>query len=194
MNRLFKAFFLISASVIAVCAAAAEDADAFKSGSSVFNSGFSGQKQVTDAEFQKTVQQLKDRSLTKKQKRIKEQIQPNAPAYDKEHLKMFSDSKEQESSLSLAHTVMIPVKAYTRDGSYVQPGYYKLSCREIEENSYVLELAQGSEIVLAVPAFQTEEDLEQNSIQFCSAEILPDGKIRLVYGNIDLNLAGYLYY
>jgi|GEM_PF-6943450 len=194
MNKLSKAFFLISAAVITACAACAEDTDAFKTGSSVFSSGFGGQKQVTDAEFQKTVQQLKDRSMTKKQKRIKEQVQPNSPAYDNEHLKMFSDSKEQGSSLSLTHTVMIPVKAYTRDGNFVQPGYYKLSCREIEKNSYVLDLAQGSQLILTVPAFQTEEDLEQNSIQFCSAEILPDGKIRLVYGNIDLNLAGYLYY
>ena len=70
----------------------------------------------------------------------------------------------------------------------------KLIVFKFQRESGNNELKQGSKLILSVPAFQTEEDLEQNTIQFCNAVILPGGTIRLVYGNIDLNLAGYLYY
>ena len=94
----------------------------------------------------------------------------------------------------MTKTVMIPAGAYNDEGEYLPPGYYKLSCRKTASGSYVLQLSQGVSVIMNVPAFETSQDLEQEEINFCSAEILPDGRIRLVYGSIDLNLAGYIYY
>jgi hypothetical protein len=89
---------------------------------------------------------------------------------------------------------MIPMSAYSEDGITIAPGYYKLSCRKIANNQYVLELSQGTTKVLTVNAIQTKQDLEQDSISFCNAQILDNGRIRLMYGSIDLNLVGYIYY
>ncbi len=162
--------------------------------SSVFNQGFSNQKQITDSEFKKTVKQMKERSLTKKQKKIRAQVQPISPAIDEEHLKHFTQSQDPDNELSQTLTVMIPVKAFNEEGKCIQPGYYKLSCRRISKNNYVLDLSQGTKRILTVQAKQTQQDLEQETIQFCNAEIISGGRIRLMYGSIDLNLAGYLYY
>ena len=66
MKRIFKiipAVIILLTAGMYVCAA--EEKSTEDNASSVFNKSFTGQKQVTDAEFNKTVEQLKERSLTK---------------------------------------------------------------------------------------------------------------------------------
>ena len=175
---------------IAFCA----DSSALGESSDVFNKGFSDQKQISDSVFKKTVKMLKERALTSKQKKIRKQVQPLSPLADEEYLKNFVNSQDPDNDLSQTLTVMIPVRAYSEEGKYIQPGYYKLSCRKSDNNSYVMELSQGSTKVLTVRANQTKQDLEQETIQFCNAQVIPNGRIRLMYGSIDLNLVAYLYY
>ena len=89
---------------------------------------------------------------------------------------------------------MIPAGAYSEQGVYIPTGYYKLSCRKLSENEYVLDLSQGNKKFATIPAKQTQQDLEQDTISFCNAEIIDDNRIRLMYGSIDLNLVGYIYF
>ena len=89
---------------------------------------------------------------------------------------------------------MIPVSAYNDEGKTISPGYYKLSCKKVTTNEYNLELSQGTTKIMSVKAMHTEQDLEQDSIQFCNAEIIDGNRVRLMYGSLDLNLVGYLYF
>lgn len=162
--------------------------------SDVFNKGFEDQKPVSDSKLKKTIEQIKERQMTRKQRKIKQEVQPLSPSSDFEHLKDFTQSQSPDDELSQTLTVMIPMQAYSEDGKYIQPGYYKLSCRKIGENNYVLDLSQGNRCVLSVSAVQTKQDLEQETITFCNAEIIDNGRIRLMYGSIDLNLVGYIYF
>lgn len=160
----------------------------------VFTKGFENQKAITDTKAKKIIEQLKERSLSKKQKKIRDEVNPLSPSSDYEHLKNFTQSQDPDNDLSQTLTVMIPVQAYNDEGKYVSPGYYKLACHKVAENEYVLELSQGTRRIMSVPAKQTNQDLEQETITFCNAEIIDDSKIRLMYGSIDLNLVGYLYF
>ena len=162
--------------------------------SSVFNDGFENQKPVSDKKLKETIDKLKERNLTRKQQRIKREVQPLSPSSDFEHFKEFAESQSPDDALSQTHTVMIPMQAYSEDGIYIQPGYYKLSCRKIGEETYVLDLSQGTKVILTVSARQTQQDLEQETITFCNAEIIDNGRIRLMFGSIDLNLVGYIYF
>lgn len=162
--------------------------------SSVFNDGFENQKPVSDKKMHEAIDKLKERMLTRKQRKIKKEVQPLSPSSDFEHLKEFAESQSPDDALSQTHTVMIPMQAYSEDGIYIQPGYYKLSCRKIGEEHYVLDLSQGTKVVLTVSAQQTQQDLEQETITFCNAEIIDNGRIRLMFGSIDLNLVGYIYF
>lgn len=159
----------------------------------VFNSGFTGQEPVTDNKLNQTIKLLKERALTKKQKKIQQEVQPLSPSSDFNHLKSFSEVDE-DNEYANTHTIMIPMQAYTDEGVNIPPGYYKLSCRKIGENEYMLDLSQGTKRVLSVRAKQTSQDLEQDSISFCDAEIISNNRIRLMYGSINLNLVGYLYF
>ena len=162
--------------------------------SSVFNDGFQNQKPVSDKKMHEAIDKLKERMLSKKQRKIKKEVQPLSPSSDFEHLKDFAESQSPDDALSQTHTVMIPMQAFSEDGISIQPGYYKLSCRRIGENIYVLDLSQGTKVVLTVSAQQTQQDLEQDTITFCDAEIIDNGRIRLMFGSIDLNLVGYIYF
>ena len=186
-------FLLFNISVVSI---AEEDVSSSLWGenSDVFNQGFEDQKPVSDSKLKKTIQQIKERQMTRKQRKIKEEVQPLSPSSDFEHLKNFTQSQSPDDELSQTLTVMIPMQAYSEDGKYIQPGYYKLSCRKIGENNYVLDLSQGNKCVLSVSAVQTKQDLEQETITFCNAEIIDNGRIRLMYGSIDLNLVGYIYF
>lgn len=160
----------------------------------VFNSGFEDQEAVTDTKMHKIIQQLKERNLTRKQRKIQKEVNPLSPSVDMQHLQDFTQNQDPDNELSQTLTVMIPVRAYSEDGIYIAPGYYKLSCHKVAENEYELELSQGTRKILRVKAQQTEQDLEQETIQFCNAEIIDGDRIRLMYGSIDLNLVGYLYF
>lgn len=164
------------------------------SNTSVFNTGFSGQEPVTDNKLNKTINMLKERSLSKKQKKLRQDMQPLSPLSDEEHLKNFTESETTDEGLDQSHTVMIPMQAYSDEGIYIQPGYYKLSCRKVSKDEYMLDLSQGTNRIMSVKARQTSQDLEQDSISFCNAEIITNNRIRLIYGSIELNLVGYLYF
>ena len=160
----------------------------------VFNSGFENQEAVSDTKVKKIIEQLKERSLSKKQRKIRDEVNPLSPLSDFEHLKDFTQSQDPDDELSQTLTVMVPVHAYNLEGKQISPGYYKLSCHKVGENLYVLELSQGTKKILTVDAVQTTQDLEQETISFCNAEIIEGNRIRLMYGSLDLNLVGYLYF
>ena len=162
--------------------------------SDVFNAGFENQEAVSDTKVKKVIEQLKERQMSKKQRKIRDEVNPLSPSSDVEHLKNFTQAQDPDNDLSQTLTVMIPVHAYSAEGKKISPGYYKLACHKVAENEYELELSQGIKKILTVKAQQTNQDLEQDTIAFCNAEIIDDSLIRLMYGSIDLNLVGYLYF
>lgn len=187
-------FLLFNISFVSNAEEESSSASSWGENSDVFNTGFEDQKPVSDSKLKKTIEQIKERQMTRKQRKIKKEVKPLSPSSDFEHLKEFTQSQSPDNELSQTLTVMIPMQAYSEDGKYIQPGYYKLSCRKIAENNYVLDLSQGNKCILSVPAIQTKQDLEQETITFCNAKIIENGRIRLMYGSIDLNLVGYIYF
>ncbi len=194
MKRILTLFIICLMTFSFAYAKDSEKDSAWSEGSSIFNSGFEDQEPVSDSKLKKTIETLKERSLSKKQRKLQKEVQPLSPSSDFEHLKEFANSQSPDDQLSQTLTVMIPTEAYSYDGEKIHPGYYKLSCRKVAEDEYVLELSQGTKTILTVKAEQTMQDLEQESISFCNAEIISGNRIRLMYGSIDLNLVSYLYF
>lgn len=150
------------------------------------------QKPVTDQQFEKTLTELKERKkrkgfwARKEGKPLNESMIPPAD----------SQNSEIQSVLDMINhspTIMIPTTVIDDEGSTVPSGFYKLSTKKLDNQQYLLLLTQGTKLVAKVEARQTEEDLAQNEINFGRAIIVSDSKIKLIYGNLDLNLEGYLY-
>ncbi|MBR6163132.1 hypothetical protein IKQ26_04480 [bacterium] len=167
--------------------------DAFQVGQMNSEKAFSGQKAITDSKFKKTIEMLKERQLSAKQKKERNRVVPLSPAASEEHLREFSHISDGDD-ISHTLTVMIPVSAYTDYGQLITPGFYKLSCKKLSNNQYVLQLTQDTDTVFTVKAKSTPEDLNQETINFCNAELSEENKtIKLIYGNLGLNLVGYIY-
>lgn len=196
MKRIITLLFLILTLSTSIYAEEEKNTSAktWSENQDVFNKGFENQEAVTDTKLKKVIDQLKERSLSRKQRKIRKEVKPLSPVLDEEHLKNFAESQDPDNELSQTLTVTIPMEAYDITGKKIAPGYYKLSCRKLTDDLYVLDLSQGTQRVLTVEAKQTQQDLEQETIQFCNAEIIENNRIRLMYGSIDLNLVGYLYF
>ncbi|MCD7780043.1 MAG: hypothetical protein LUH05_05155 [Candidatus Gastranaerophilales bacterium] len=192
--RLFLTFVLIANFSLFSYGKEDSSSSVWSDDTAIFNKGFENQEPVSDSKLKETINAIKERNLTNKQKKMKKDMQPLSPMMDEEHLKEFTKSQSPDDDLSQTLTVMIPMQAYNEDGIWIQPGYYKLSCRRVAPDTYVLDLSQGTKRILSVNAKQTQQDLEQESISFCNAEIIDNDRIRLMYGSIDLNLVGYIYF
>lgn len=197
MNGINKSILIFSILILfPAFAFSADDKDknGWGENSDVFSQGFSSQEQISDTKMNKTIEMLKERALTRKQRKIRNEVQPISPAYDENHLDKFAQEDPTVNELKKSRTVMIPMNAFDENGTMIQPGYYKLSCRQISKNEYVLDLSQGNTLVTSVKALQTKQDLDQEEINFCNSEIISDNRIRLMFGSIDLNLVGYIYF
>lgn len=193
MKKYIWAIFIIFLASSPVFADDVNYSDAFQVGQQSSEKAFEGQKAITDGKFRKTIDMLKERQLSAKQRRERNRVVPLSPAASEEHLREFSHISDGDD-ISHTLTVMIPVSAYTDYGQLVTPGFYKLSCKKLSNNEYVLQLTQDSTTVYTVKAKNTPEDLNQETINFCNAELNEDEKtIKLIYGNLGLNLVGYIY-
>lgn len=184
-------FILLITNIVSYAESTNDTNDAWNNAESAGE--YDGQKSVTDDTFNKTIKMLKERQLTNRQKKEQRRVQPLSPSASPEHLKDFATMADGDD---IAHTltVMIPVLSYTEYGDIIMPGYYKLSCKKTRSNGYVLQLTQDTNTVYTINAIQTKEDLEQETINFCNAELEDDNKtIKLVYGNLGLNLVGYIF-
>ena len=197
MKQSFKLFLIFVFLMVTILPCYSQDKKDDKSdwgkNASVLRSGFDGQKQISDSAFNRTVKQLKERSLSAKQRKLQKQVKPFSPSADAEHLKNFTQEQTYDDGASNSHTVMIPMTAYGTHGERILPGYYILSCRKVAKDEYMLDLSQGTRTVASVKASQTRQDLEQETLSFGQAQIIDSDRIRLIYGTIDLNLVGYLY-
>ena len=119
MKKFLVVFICIIIQTIAVFAEEKDETSknsAWGENSSVFNSGFENQEAVSDTKLHKVIEQLKERNLSRKQRKIQKEVNPLSPSVDIEHLKDFTQNQDPDNELSQTLTVMIPVRAYSEEG------------------------------------------------------------------------------
>lgn len=156
------------------------------------------QKPVSDEEFNKTVQQLREQRKKKKFKffwQSSDEGQPlTKPSFMPKNAPPEVDTNDFMSVQDIVKTtptIMIPTDVITEYGSIVSAGFYKLSIQKIQDDIYNLLLIQGPNVVAKVNAYKTDEEFSPNELNFAKALLLKD-RIKLIYGSLDLNLEGYL--
>lgn len=78
------------------------------------------------------------------------------------------------------------------EGEYIPAGYYKLNYVEKNKNPYIL-ITQGRNVYANLAMKKTPEDFKTDSIQFAEIRPYNDEMMKLIYGNLDLNLEKNLY-
>lgn len=179
--------------------ALADELDSMSSGWDSYNktieNSFSGQKMITDEQFDKTIKQLKDRNSNKKKwwwSKKNEEIVPLSPVPFKPDTYDNNEMQSVYNKLEHTPTIMIPTNVVTEDGVRLAPGFYKLSNKKMSDNSYSFLLTQGTTLLATLPAKHTNVDYEQHSINFVNVTPISDRYLKVIYGTLDLNLEAIL--
>lgn len=134
------------------------------------------QKPVTDEEFEKTLQKLKDKKKKRgKNKPLKGQnLKPGEPS------NLMNEISESYLLLSL------PIELITSDGSDIPTGHYRIIAKRVKNKVY-FEFYQAYCLVASIEGIETDIDFGESSINF--VKILPynENQVKLIYGSVDIN-------
>ncbi len=151
--------------------------------SDTFTNPYAGQKQITDEEFQKTVDEIK----AKQKKRIRKK--DRMP--EKNTIKQDDEGGYIDETSEGASILNVPLALVNGDYTVIPVGYYKVVGVQ-EDNKYFLNLWQGNSVIAKVPAIMTKHDFDEKEINF--AKILPydEQRVKLIFGSIDFNAYTFL--
>lgn len=160
------------------------------------DNAYYNQKPVTDKQFDELVDKLKKPKkkwwqIFKKDMDIK----PLSPVPESSEVSQFSQFNELQTvyqKIQHSPTIMISAPVETDEGVILAPGFYKLSAAKNKDGTYNLNLSQGAILCASLKAHQTNQDYNQTELNFGSANWINERCIKLIYGNIDLNLEAYL--
>ena len=140
-------------------------------------------KGVSDAEFDKAIEQVKDkqnRGFFGRKKKNK-----NIPKGEE-----FSQSNESEvlevhSEKEVFPVVSLPVEIIVGDG-ILPVGHYQIQGERRGED-VILKFYQAHNLWAEFPAIETTDDYEEETITF--ARWIPDGEnsLKIIYGSLDFN-------
>lgn len=140
-------------------------------------------KGVSDQEFDKAIEQVKDkqsRGLFGRKKKNK-----NIPKGEE-----FSQSNESEilevhSDKDLLPVVSLPVELVVGQG-VLPVGHYQIQ-GERRGDDVVLKFYQAHNMWAEFPAFETKEDFGEETISFAKWFVEDENHIKIIYGSLDFN-------
>ncbi|MCQ2790065.1 MAG: hypothetical protein MJ229_06790 [bacterium] len=184
-------FILISAILLTLPTFAAEGDIDFTSGdlndllkyTNRFDIPFANQKQITDEEYEKTINELK----AKQNKKLKKEERPleGKSIKDDNETTYIQETGEKYIILNL------PVEVTTQDGTDIPIGFYRMIATKEGKDLY-LEFFQSSKKIARVKAIETNYDFDEKEVNFVKVIPCNESIVRLIYGSIDYNAYAYL--
>lgn len=145
---------------------------------------FYGQdKPVTDEDFDKAVEQVKDKQnrnwfgFKKRNKNI-----PKGEEFRQSNETEIINSHADKDSLPV---VSLPVELKVGEG-ILPVGHYQIKA-EKENGNPVIKFYQAQYVMAQVPAQETSDDFGEEAILFAKWIPENDNQIKLIYGSMDLN-------
>ena len=139
------------------------------------------QEPVTDKDFEKVMQRFE-----KKKKPKKYEFEPD------EKKDSLNDMSILNEIANHSPIILFPVNLRSYEGEFIPAGYYKLNYTEKDKNHYIV-ISQGRKICAKLLMNPTSENFESDSIQFAEIRPYNSEMMKLIYGNLDLNLEKDLY-
>ena len=157
------------------------------------DNSWDGQKTITNKQFEETMDALQARSKRKEAKKKERVLRkfkgssltPQMDAHNEEIVNEQPDECLKEPQL-----INIPVD-FIVNGELIERGFYRIDGEKKEDGVYIL-LYQAHTLKAKIKAKETNDDFEEDFIQF--AKILPcnDHQIKIIFGCIDFNAFAYI--
>lgn len=179
---------LLSILMIFSSAVIADEFDSGKSWSSFsdMENAWDGQKIIKNSEYEAVVNELEKRKNAKKikaEKKAGQMLMKNTESSETDFLSKFD---EQYPLLNL--TVPLEIS-----GTVVPVGHYKVVGSKNNGKVY-LNLCQSYNVVAKIPAVETEDDFNQEEINFVKIEDVGNNIIKFMYGSMKFNAYAYARY
>ena len=130
------------------------------------------QKNVTDEEFEKALE-------SKKRKKRNKNIPKGNESHQSNETEFLKETKEELPILCLSTELILKNKI-------IPVGHYQI-IGEKKDNKIAIKLYQAHFLIGEIPAVETKDDFNKETVTF--VDILPneDGQIKIIYGSIDFN-------
>lgn len=139
------------------------------------------QEAVTDQDFEKVMQRYEKKKKTKKYE------------FDiDEKRDSLNDMSILNDIANHSPIILFPIDLRSYEGEIIPAGYYKLNYIKKNKNHYIV-ITQGRKIYGTLQMNQTNENFKSDSIQFAEVRPYNSEMMKLIYGNLDLNLEKNLY-
>ena len=139
------------------------------------------QEPVTDQEFEKVMQRFE-----KKKKPKKYEFEAD------EKRDSLNDMSILNEIANHTPAILFPTDLRSYEGEVIPAGYYTLHFVEQDKKPYII-VTQGRKIYAKLKMEKTKENFESESIQFAEIRPYNNEMMKLIYGNLDLNLEKNLY-
>lgn len=140
-----------------------------------FDNGFGGQKQITDEEFQKVLDQVKAKQNKRQNKKIKGKY-----FNDESSGGHINETSDKNILLSL------PVALINNDGNEIPVGHYKIIGEKVKDKIY-LDFYQSATLIAKVPAVETQSDFNELGINFVKVLPYNEKRVKIIFGSMEFN-------
>lgn len=147
-----------------------------------------GQKMIKNADYDKVVNELEKRKNSKKikaEKKAGQMLMKNTEVTESD---MLANFKEQYPLLNLT----VPIKIGDKE---IPVGHYKvIGVKDKNGNKVYLNLCQAYNVVGRLSAVETEDDFNENEINFVKIEDVGNNLLMVKYGSMNFNAYSYVHY
>ena len=156
-----------------------------------------GQKTITNQEFEEVMDALQEKQKKKEDKQRKKLIKKIGGGGTSLHPGMDPDKNFGENQKIKTGEegilVNIPVNLMI-DGKTLEKGFYKVVANREKDNKIYVMFYQSQFLKGKVQAEETNDDFEQETLDF--AEVIPynESFIKMIFGSIDFNAYAYIPY
>lgn len=151
--------------------------------SPLFEQGFTGQKQVSDEDFDKAYEELKAKK-DKKKRGIEKPLKGNS-MNEETSGDILDETYEQNLLLG------VPLELVTSDGKYIPIGHYRIK-GEKENDKISLNLYQSHYLIAKIPATETNNDFHEKGINFVKLDPYNENFVKIIFGSLDFNAYAYV--
>lgn len=138
--------------------------------------GFTGQKMITDEQFQKALSEVK----AKQKKGKKKNTLKGNSVNEESSGDYIYETHDNVTILSL------PVELQNNDGADIPIGLYKI-VGEKNDDGVFIDFYQSAECIAKVPALETNSDFGEKDINFVKVIPYDNNRVKVIYGSMDFN-------
>lgn len=188
MYKKIVLFLIISMFALPICA---EEVDWSKYDN--IDNAWDGQKVITNKQFEETMNALEAKKNKKMNRQKEKAIRKLKGSSLHDNMDAHKDNIESQTPLEEAEecqVINIPVN-FVSNGKIIDCGFYKVVGEKKDDGVY-LELYQAHNLIARIKARETQDDFDQEFIQFVKLIPDTDTRMKLIFGSVAFNAYTYI--